>query len=497
MTAHSSENHPFFDSWEKALNEAGFQWSKNEYAFLFKETLNKPSFKSISTFFGKLRGELFKESSNLNFSLFIMFSKVLNFFGPELEAEFKPLIDILFKSGSQSSNFFQKHFFVPRQCIKGDNLGLYYKIINEEIESLTENEWLIEIPPWVYAFIFFFDESEKEKLSHKERGILSFAQEINGIDFSAFPSLKNESILCSSFNDLDLALVGGEMADYTTKTIILYQKHKDNMKTYPYYLIDFIGKHEEYKSLEIFQFKTYLDLNEMVTSFLKQLTTNKEILSKENYDSLKSIYDKMTEDYQKKWDLSYVPITFATSQKEFLLIHNSESLKLDILISSQKLYQSLLRTTKISLGYIPNNEEIENGYFTDREYFLGNDIKRATDLAKKLLMETQSESDIKYFHIIQHMSAILSSHEKLDVDDFTKMIYEVDKAAGLTFLFSLYANITDIYDWWLLWRGFTKTQDEIKRYMQALKHEQSIMKKNVKTNETSTGPIAASSSEST
>lgn len=504
MTSESSQNHPFFSKWEKALNDAGFNWSKNEYAFLLKATMNKPSYKSIMTFFGELRRQPLQESSNLNVSLFIMFSKELDFFGEELEKEFTPLIQTLFKKDSPSLRFFQKHFCVLKKPAESSNLDLYYKLINEGIEFLKDQEWVIQIPPWLFGFLFFFDESEKAKLSHSDLAILHTFEEINRIDFCAFPNPLTGSVLCSSFTDLDLAMTGIDFAEFATKTVIYYQKQRDDMKTDPHFLASHIFQKKHEIANTIFnESTTFGDIYQKCKLYFEKVRS-KQPLEELNDDEkiIDDIFKNMIDEYEKQWDFTFVPISFATNHYRSLLLHDEKSVDEDMQISSQKLYQSLLRATRISTGYQPNQEELQNGYFSDTEYFLGSDIKKATDYAKsQFIPDNQPEKKLKYFHIMQHMAMVLSEHDKVSFDDFTKLIYGVDQAAALTFLFALYARITNIYEWWLLWKAFTRTKEQIKIYMDNLKSEHDALRKDeimiekIELIESDDNPVAASSSD--
>jgi len=495
MAASSNENHPFFENWRNVLQKSGFEWPTNEDAQLLKLTMNNPSFKNIMFFFSKRRQELFKESSSLNLVLFLMFSYQLNFFDEKLQKEFQPLVETFFKKDSITLKFFQKHFLVLKRSYDGHNLDIYYSMINKTKDIWTEEEWVLEIPRFVYAFMFFFDDEQKKQLSHEERAKLFIFEEIDRIDFSHSPNPITKSIECSNFSDLDLVLVGADLAIFSSKIIILYEREKERAYNNSQEFADYLLKLDDSRISK----KHMSEVWEICNQFMP---FSRDLTHKESDDEmttfLKVSFKSYFEEFEKKWDFSRVPIQFAISNHELLICHNEQTLRSELYDTCQKLYQSLLRVDKISSGYEPNQEENENNVFSNRERFLGRDIRKAMEVSKKLFSDNEDFGkgfDCK--HIVQHMAFILSNHDKITTDDFTKLLYDIDKGAALTFLYAFYGKITNVYDWWLLWKGFTYSQLTINEYMKELEDEYRSLQKDreMKENIEESSSVAKSSNE--
>ena len=455
--------------WENTLIAAGFQWPTNETAALFKLCLQEVgSFKTISKFFIFHSQNLFGEPACLNAKLFFMLSKNLDFMPPALaeSEDMKMILDQLHKIDATSMRFFRKYFIVSERELSGKKFEMYLDIVNGNSERLKEEKFVISVPHWIYAFMFFFDDEQKELLSFKQQSQLYSAKEVSRLAFN-------------SFEHLDLALVGAELCDQMTEVVIYFEKEMDTIHTNSQLFIEFFMHHfqdyeEERQKVDGFNIADPETITK-IESFLQHFSRDlKSVLVEDKFNSLvKRVFTDLKESVESSYDFAKTPVHFALYVRSSLLIHDSKSLKKEMSETSQSLFQSLFRTEQLISGHVITEEESNAGTFTQRECALGQDIKLAMNFQKELMKEQYPEATNMptILHPIQHMVNIMKAREQISPAEFTKLLVEINSEAGYSLLFCMYAGIDNVYDWYLVFKGFVNSKKYTTMYMESLKKE--------------------------
>ena len=458
--------------WEAALESAGFKWPSNESARLLRASLNiSTNFTLISEFFIKRSQQMFMQSSCLNQKLFFLLSSEMGYLPPALaeSEDMKEYLAELHAPGSMALSFFKTYLLASKRQISGRGFEMYLDVINGATEKIAKEEFVIAIPPWVFAFIFYFDDDVKETLACHEQAQLFTANEI-------------DSLPISDFHHIDLGFVGLRLCEKMTEIIIYFEREKDEIHSDPNLLIEHYKKPsntDKYlpvpDGFDIESQETQANIVSFLSNFSKDLKSIPEADKINVY--LKKIFTDQIEDFENGYDFAQVPVRFAYSVKPFLLFHTPESRKKTPPETSFQLYQSLLRADKLISGYKVTPEDT---LYTPREIQLGRDIANAMDLQKKIFKEEYPDvTDIPpMLHIIQHMANVMRVKDNMPIMEFTKLLIDIKPEAAWSFLFAIYVGIDNIYDWFFVYKGFTNGKKYTTIYMEDLKkeHEKSLQK---------------------
>ena len=467
MAAETEETLVFH--WGKVLQEAKFDWPKNEDAILFKLSITEPtSFQQISRFFTIKNAQMFRSTSCLNAKLFFMLSQDLYFLPPHLSdaPDMKVILDELHKPDSRSMRFFQKYLISSERELTGSKFEMYLDIINGNVERLQEEKFVVSVPHWLYAFLFYFDDDQKEKLSYKQQAQLYIAREIDRLPIS-------------NFEHLDLGLVGAQLCEHMTEIVIYFEKERDMINRIPLKLVDFFWantkKYEDNPEIAKHFNTEDPEMIPAINNFLVKYSSALDLVSGDdalNFN-LKRVFTDLKENVENGYDFSTLPVVFAKNCKPTLLIHDAESLKKPVQDTCQLLYQSLLKTDKLICGHEITEEEINLKMFSQRESFLARDIALAMKMQKELMDEQNPNATNKpeMLHAIQHMARIMKSRDKISTDEFTKLLVGINPEAAYTFLFAIYAGIDNVYDWYLVYKGFANSKRFVGLHMAELKEE--------------------------
>ncbi len=412
---------------------------------------------------------MFRSTSCLNAKLFFMLSQDLYFLPPHLSdaPDMKVILDELHKPDSRSMRFFQKYLISSERELTGSKFEMYLDIINGNVERLQEEKFVVSVPHWLYAFLFYFDDDQKEKLSYKQQAQLYIAREIDRLPIS-------------NFEHLDLGLVGAQLCDHMTEIVIYFEKERDLINIDPKKMLGFFAeKRKNYDdNPEIAKLLDPTNPNDRLTiinDFLVKYAKALDLVpgDDEVNFNLKRVFIDLQADVENGYDFSTLPVVFAKNCKPTLLIHDAESLKKSVQDTCQLLYQSLLKTDKLICGHEITEEEINLKMFSQRESFLARDIALAMKMQKELMDEQNPNATNKpeMLHAIQHMARIMKSRDKISTDEFTKLLVGINPEAAYTFLFAIYAGIDNVYDWYLVYKGFANNKRFVGLHMAELKEE--------------------------